>query len=512
MPKSSQAIQNPVTNFFVNQPAALSTEALRRILGIRLPVPLTPAQMARSLRVAFYPSAGQSPKLGVFLRKLRKALVDSGAAVIPYAEALAEGAKGRVGKGIVLIAVGEGAPGNLAIDHVASLSENTVVGVLDGTLPGLSENRLQKRLNALIGALVWHMAHVVIYVDDASWTVCNMNGAIDTFGLASLKDRVLHTLIPKLAAPVIPPKKSDFSVFEGAFDPAVSEYRLPIGDLIAGGGQWAKTGLLTSQTKVEELVFRNNRYRRIAAAYLSWRTGMSYGFLARQLPLEIVPAVELKNTSPPIRRLDWNEKDFHEIGRRLYAAIKVGGRRFIMGVPPVSVLCTRSGCDKTDLDVSRDLVKLTLDGGKVILETPRGAAPGGDCQPSFDTTTILGHAVGNALVASVLAAINPASKFCHSLGRRGLALAHWHGYMDPSVWPAGYYSHGQTNLPVSCSTPQAAIYAVSGKLSAFQRSLVEGPEFLGDVHEEPSHGTNLTGKSLVKLALLVSEAAATQAV
>jgi len=178
-----------------------------RILGIQPPVPLTAEDMAKSLCVAFYPETCGTQKLQNFLRKLRFALKESGVKVISYEEALAQGCNGRIGKGIALIAVGEGEPGNLAIDHVASLSKNTVLGVLDGTLPGLGGNGLQKRLNALVGALVWHMAHIIIYVDDASWTICNMNGAIDTFSIESLKDRVLHSLIPKLAAPVVPPPK-----------------------------------------------------------------------------------------------------------------------------------------------------------------------------------------------------------------------------------------------------------------------------------------------------------------
>ncbi|TAK07837.1 hypothetical protein EPO44_03475, partial [bacterium] len=297
----------------MNESPNLSTAAMCRILGNKLPVPLTPADMAKSLRVAFYPAVIRTQKLEDFIRKLRLGLIDSGVKVISYEEALAEGSNGRIGKGIVLVAPGEGEPGNLAIDHVASLSNNTVVGVLDGTLPGIGASRLQNRVNALVSALVWHMAHVMIYVDDLSWTICNMNGAIDTFSLESLEDRIFHSLIPKLAAPVVPPQKGDFEVREDAFDASAPDYGVHVRDMLAGAGLWGKTGLLISQTKIDELAFRNNRYRRIAAAYLSWRTGMSYGFLARQLPVWIEPAFELDEAPPILRRLDWTKEDFHEI-------------------------------------------------------------------------------------------------------------------------------------------------------------------------------------------------------
>ena len=70
----------------------------------------------------------------------------------------------------------------------------------------------------------------------------------------------------------------------------------------------------------------------------------------------------------------------------------------------------------------------------------------------------------------------------------------------------GYYLHGDSNPPVSCSTAQAALYSILGKFAAFQASIFAGIEFLGDAHLEPSHGTNLTGLSLSELALIVNRA------
>jgi hypothetical protein len=417
-----------------------------------------------------------------------------------YEEALLEGEDGRIGEGIVLIAPGEGESGDLAIDHVASLSRNTVVGILDGTLPGLGESGLQKRVNALVSALVWHMAHVLIYVDDTTWTLCNMNGAIDTFSLDSLRERIFDSLVPKLAAPVLPPKRSDFEFYENGFD--VTDYEAPVEDLLIGSDSWGKTGLLISQTRINELAFRTHKYRRIASAFLNWRTGMSYGFLAHQLPSLTDPAIDLEQAAPALRLIDWTEKDFYEIDSHICVALKLSTKRFLVRIPEVSVLCTRSGCEKTRLDPAKDLVRLTLRSGKVIVETPKGVAKENDCQPSFDTTCILAHAVGNVIVASILARVNPASKFCVNLNHNGLALAHWHGFLEASELPPGYYVHGRTNPPVSCSTPQAAIFALSGKLAALQQSVDDGVEYMGDIHEEPSHGTNVTGRSLFELSRL----------
>lgn len=480
----------------------LSTEAMCRILGTS-PAPLNAADMAKSLCVAFYPPVCSNHNLVNFLEKLRLSLIASGVSIITYKQALEEGSNGRIGKGIVLIAAGEGETGNLAIDHVASLSENTVVAVLSGKRPGLGASALQKRIDGLVSALAWHMAHVIIYVDDTTWTVCNMNGAMDTYSHEALKDRVLDALIPKLAAPIVPPQKDDFEVEERPFDASVPDYQLQVRDLLAGAEMWGKSGLLATQTKMANLEFRSGRYRRITAAFLNYRTGMSYGFLARQLPLTATPAVDLEEAPRLMRLLDWGQRDFFEIEGHLCVALSLMNKRYLIKIPKVSVICTRSGCEKTQLNPDKDLLKLSLVDGKIVVGIPKDSGVENDFQPSFDTLTILAHAVGNAIVASVLTRLRPASTFHTILRHNGLALAHWHGFVHPSELPEAYHLHGLTNPPVCCSTPQAAIFALRGKLTAVQGSLEADVDYIGDVHVEPSHGTNIIGNSLVELADLV---------
>ena len=482
----------------------LSTEAITRMIGCKPTVPLTPQEMACSLRVAFYPAVNTSETLEKFLDALRLILIRAGVNVIGYDEALNEGKNGCIGKGIVLIAPGEGEPGNLAIDHVASLTENTVVGVYCGAMPGMGQNRFQKRVDALVSALVWHMVQVIIYVDDESWTICTMNGGIDTYALEKLEARALDSLVPKLAAPVVPPQATDYAIRKDAFDPSTPDYQASVRDLVAGSVIWGESGLLASQTRLDELTYRNLKYRRIAAAYLSFRTGMSYGFLSRQLPLTVTPAVELDYAHQMLRRIDWEQKDFIEIDDQMLVAAKLGHKRFVLRIPEVTVLCTRSGCDKARLDLSKDLVTLTLSKGRVILGLAKGLPDGSDCQPSFDTLIILAHAVGNAILASILATIKQGSKFCLALTHHGLAITHWHGFIEATTLPEGYYMYGNSNPPVSCSTPQAAIFGLMGKLAALQQNIADGKEYMGDAHIEPSHGTNMCGGSITDLVRLAT--------
>lgn len=481
----------------------LSTEAISAIIGLKSKVPTTPGEMARSLKVAFYPSPDIDEKLKTFLVLIETILRGAGVTVISYNDALREGHHGHVGRGIVLIAAGEGESGNLAIDHVSSLTENTVIGIFYRRMPGFGQTRFQQRVDSIVHALVWHMVHIIIYVDDETWTVCTMNGAIDTFSLSQLEDRVVKALIPKIAAPVRPPQKRDYTTEFDAFDPFALEYQASVCEMLVGANLWGESGLLASQTKLDDLSYRNNKYRRIAAAYLSYRTGMSYGFLARQLPLAVTPAIRVEEAHKLLQYIAWEEKDFIELDDQIVIAPKICNVRYLVRVPPVTVLCTRSGCEKTKINPHKDLVILRLSKGRVSLGLAKHLPEGSDCQPSFDTLIILAHAVGNSIIANLLARIIRNSKFGLALRHQGLAMVHWHGMIDQSCLPPGYYLHGNDNPPVSCSTPQAAIYALVGKLASFETSILENVEYAGDAHVEPSHGTNFCGSSMKELSRIV---------
>ncbi len=120
---------------------------------------------------------------------------------------------------------------------------------------------------------------------------------------------------------------------------------------------------------------------------------------------------------------------------------------------------------------------------------------------------MLTHAVGNVIVSALQKTLTPgAGALADSLDEDGPTASHWHGYVQPGVAPAGFASHGVDNPPVSCSTPQSAVYALVGKLRAFEAALAAGAPFAGDVHVEPHHGTNLVGAvSLVDAAQWAAE-------
>lgn len=479
---------------------ALHEAAVHAILGMRSAVPLHPVDMAKSLAVTFYPVKKASSTVERFSERLRSALERHGVQILRYIQAQGDTATGKLKEGIVVIAQGELDTGDLPVDHVPNLRRATLVGIIDGPCPAETETRSQEKLNSIVKRLAWNIEQMTIYVDKTTWTVVTMNGAVIRCSWETLFEDTANVLIPKLAAPVVPPHTNDFDAREGALNLQEPNYAPYVKDFQESGKLWHDSGLMLFHTSLADLEFRNKYYRRLAAAYLDNRSGMSYGFLARQM------------ASPPAATLTSNEviqkfgaehlKKSPEVftaSDGTWVAIHIGQSPIFVLVPDVWVLMTRSGCDKSNINPLRDLVLLGLAKGKVVFCTPRGMTPGTDCKPSYDTLTILSHAMGNALVAAVQRRLQPDAPFATTLAQSGLALAHWHGYLHHATLPPGYVVYGETNPPVSCSTLQAAILALHGKIDAFAGTVAAGEPYAGDVHVEPHHGVNLTGSSLVQL-------------
>ena len=262
---------------------------------------------------------------------------------------------------------------------------------------------------------------------------------------------------------------------------------------------------MLAHTSLAALRYRNRFARLIAATYLDNRTGMSYGFLARQLPVRVDAAQPLAAAPEAVRALNWERDPVKYANGEWMACVRVNGKDWLVQLPEISVLCTRSGCEKTRIVPETDLVRLTLTRDGILFDTPHGA-DATHTRPSYDTLAILAHAAGNAIAASVLLAQNASDPFAAALAADGLALAHWHGYPERSATPEGFALHGETNPPVSCSTPQSAAFALVGKLDALGRHMASGEAYLGDVHVEPHHGTNLTGRMSLAEAARWAEA------
>jgi hypothetical protein len=226
---------------------------------------------------------------------------------------------------------------------------------------------------------------------------------------------------------------------------------------------------------------------------------MSYGFLAYQLPQAPEHVYEAKDFEKKFNVIVDADRLFR-IHTTYYLALSRHGKRIVFRVPPVWVLTLRSGCNKTNVKPKEDILKLGLADGVMHMHTPKGHTLDPHIKSSFDTKVILAHALGNAIVATISAYENKNPAFVHILSTRGMGIAHWHGYVNKEHIPHGWHAHGHTNPHVACSSAQSSIYAIQGKLDAFEKALENHVEFKGDIHIEPHHGTNIMYPSLIELA------------
>ncbi|MEI7707998.1 MAG: hypothetical protein WCI90_06990 [Chlorobium sp.] len=477
----------------------ISSDALHKVLGIPLDTPLCIDEMCKRLKPVIYPPPVLSDRLERFCHALVNAMESLGIKVLSENEA--SGNDRRFAQGTVIFAPGYFPDNLLAINRVATLYNNIIVGIYDEPSP-INTNALpQERLDAIVGRLARDMVHILIFVTDHSWTICTMNGGVVTFNsLYPCKEDVFSTLVPKLTAQVVPPRPEDLDIEHGTLKTGTPEFEAVAEDFLQCSALWSNNASLVTHTSTAGLQYRSDFYKRIVARYLDQRSGMSYGFFARQLPVAVKPAVYSGSNNP----IAYNHE---EIERRV--AIRVQGTTLLVHVPDISVITTRSGCRKNSLDPKKDLVEIGLiqgqDRGRIYLKTPEGCSAADIAKPSFDTLTILAHALGNALTASILMTMRPEAGFPLHLAGNGASITHWHDYPQSELLPEGYFLHGEENPPVSCSTPQSAVYSLRGKIEALEKALERGAEYRGDVHVEPNHGTNIVGMlSLAETAELLN--------
>jgi|TARA_B100001971_G_C18252860_1_gene579679 hypothetical protein len=506
----------------------LSIDAIKAILDIQDDVVLSEEEMAKKLKITFYPKIAKSTSDNVrnFSENLKQSLIDLGVEVIPYEETL-ESVKAsrklkmllmvitinikntikgdfgwfnfnwgkKVKKGIAVIVIGEGETGDLPVDHVMSLRDNPMILITDQPQQISTESTFKEHLEASLNIFSWNIVNLVVSVGKEYWTVYSFNMSYPMHRIeGNFKQDVLHALVPKIYAPVVPPRISDFEIRNGTFDITDKQYQTCINDLVESGKILEKTKLYPEPKKVSEFKFRNAFYKWLSSLLLDKRSGMSYGFIARQLPMQLAEVQALKEE---------DTKDYFFKDDKLFVSIELKGEKYVLQVPDVWVLTSRSGSDKTKLNPKKDIVKMGLVSGKMIMETPKGVEVGPDYKPSFDTKVILSHAVSNALFASILKHQDPESKVAKEFKENGRALAHWHGYFNPDLIPDAWYYYGENNPSVSCSAPQGAVYAFRGKEEMFEKIISDKLPYEGDIHIEPQHGSNVSYTSLVDLGELL---------
>ncbi len=527
----------------------LSQEAIQQLLGIEEKVHLSPREMADQLNITFYPKKGTgvSPETVAFFEKLQETFLRLKVNIVPYDQALEKLAfskickrflfgikedfkhfwiKGvlgkehevfftpsglagllrrtRIKKGISVVVLGEQKVGEMPMEFIYTFKDSSVVSVVDFPKDIDEETGFTKHFDTAMALFSYHMTNIVIGVNEEKWILYNFNASHPIYpNTADVSGPVLKALIPKIVAPIVPNKFSEFLVERSSFDPRDAQNGSIVQDLVEGALRFEGTNLYPAGKKIDQLPFRNTFHRWIGKLHLDNRNGMSFGFLARQMPTVVPGLMPLSQASPELIELAPKEKDFFVHKNEIYLVIRIKGSEYLLKTPDIWVLTQRSGSNKTHVNPDTDLLKLGLSHGKMRIQAPKGLTLHEDYKPSFDTRVILAHALGNVVVAAILKHFSKESVFPRQLETAGLSISHWHGYMDPQKIPFGWHAYGSTNPHVACSSPQSAIYALAGKLETLSNTLEKGLPYNGDVHIEPHHGSNITYTNLNDLVTML---------
>lgn len=495
----------------------MELEVIKKVLDINKNVYLTPQEMAKNLVVTFYPTKNKNEKVKDFTENFKKALFDLGVKIVPYGDCIIElslierlklklpfyakfGKK--IKKGVAIIVEGESKTNDLAMKKLISLRSNPIITILEEPKKIDKNSSYLEHMNLSLNLFAFHMTNLVILVNDFEWLIYSLNGSHPYFSLKDkFKENILNNLIPKISAPVMPPSLNDFIIKENIFNVDDIFYNDFIRDLVLGGKMLEKTGLYPKKRNVSELNFRNNFYKIIGKKYLDNRNGMSYGFVARQLPTKLFNLI-FKDDFNNQKEFDFS-KDIIEKNNKIFIKFKLLEKEFFVQIPDVWVLTSKSGSDKSKLDKHKDIIKVGLCSGKMMIETPKGVNIKGDYKPSFDTRVILSHAVGNTILSSIIKQFRPDWFFHKMIEYSGCAIAHWHGYINDFSLLGKASFYGEKNPPVSCSSPQSAIYAFYDKINLGIQKIENNQEFDCEVNVEPHHGSNVIYKSIVELSQIL---------
>jgi hypothetical protein len=526
----------------------ISQLSIQKILGIRDKIHLAPVDMANELNITFFPGkANVSAPISDFAEKLRQSFLRLRVNIVPYSSAFEQvplftrirrfikytgnniiwairnfvglpqasffipfdsilklsGGK-RVKKGISIVCLGKQEVNELPMQFISSFKSNSIITILDFP-KSLDENTdFSSHFDTMMALFAYHMTNIVIAVDTSQWMVYNFNASHPVFALNDGKfdKHILDTLVPKIVAPISPHTFKEFKLSDKSFDIHDAVHLPVVREMQNGAELFDHTHLYPAGKKIDELPFRHNFHRLIGKIHLDNRSGMSFGFIAFQMPIELKTILTLEKFSQNHPGAFINGDCFVDVEGHIYILFELKNEKLVMEIPEVWVMTLRSGADKTHFDPVRDLLKIGLKNGEMWMQFPAGISIGNEYKPSFDTKVILAHAVGNAIIASIIEYFNSGSEYAKYMSQKGFAISHWHGYFNKTLIPPGVCVYGIDNPHVSCSSPQSAVFALGGKLESFFATITEqnSSAYMGDIHIEPHHGVNINYPSLISLA------------
>ncbi|MBH8578276.1 non-ribosomal peptide synthase [Nostocaceae cyanobacterium CENA369] len=339
----------------------------------------------------------------------------------------------------------------------------------------------QDKIPIGISTLIKTFSEIVIGISQTKISILNMNLSDSVFPVESIDEFVRKSLIPKIYVPIQPLPLSRFEV--GEYEPKASMYAK---QLVRLGKELTSTNLLPSGFKFNDAIKRKS-HRDIVGWMANGRTGVSYGFVAYAEPPQYIGAVEISESEwqnlSSIEGFNPDELRQNEIGRR-YIKTRIGEKHVFKQLPDVWVISSRSGSNKTNLNLETDVLRIGLQ-DRLLLQLPQGIDPAaGDIKPSYDIYVMVAIALGAALYAPELI-------------KNGMPMVHFHGY--PSIeWFAtnNEYCAGVHNPSVPCGTYESGVFNFLGIYNLANKY---GSNISLASLVEPDHGTNIIASDLEHL-------------
>lgn len=522
----------------------ISQESIQKMLGIKGQVILSPDEMARDLKITFFPKIGKNIDSEVvsFSNEIKKAFSSLGVEILNYEDclefvylhkrlkrvffvainnfkylffpnkkelfyipfsALKRVIKNkRLKKGISVIALGDLDSDLLPMQFITSFKNNSIINIVKFPVEEYEHSGFSKHYDNAMSLFSYHMANIIIGVSAKKWILYNFNASHPIFSrLDDFEKNILQALIPKIYAPISPNLLSEFKILKEKFDPIDKVNISVVEDMKDLAKAFAKTRLFPDGKKINDLPFRDNFHKFIGKIHLDNRNGMSFGFISKQMPM-VLSKIHNVNDDPNLN-VAYNNNFFYDKDGKLNFVFDLNVKdkkgRFFMKVPDVWMMTLRSGSNKTDFNIDKDLLKIGLINGEMYMQFPKNVRFKGDYRPSFDTKVILAQAVGNGIIASIIKFIKNDVKFVDIVEKKGMSVVHWHGYINPKIQTLGLYSYGEKNPHVACSSPQSAIYSLEGKLDSFFKNIESVDSLLGHIHVEPHHGINVSHIDIISL-------------
>jgi hypothetical protein len=331
--------------------------------------------------------------------------------------------------------------------------------------------KYQEKIRIGINTLIKTFSEIVIGISPEQISILNMNLSDSTFFKSEMDAFVSNSLIPKVFVPITPLLMSRFKIAQ--YNPYMSKYTPK---LVKLGQELASTGLFPPGFKLAELIKRKS-HRDIVNVIVNGRTGVSYGFVAYAESPYYVGKPEISTYEwdklLPVAGFSSNEIRKNDESRR-YIKIIINGEYVFKQIPDIWLVSSRSGSNKTDLNLEEDIIRIGLK-DDLHLQLPVGSlSRKSDFKPSYDIYVMLAISLAAAL-------------YTPELIKNGAPIVHFHGYPAFDWFKENEYCVGVNNPSVPCGTYESGVFNFLG-LSNLASQQTKNIKLVSLI--EPDHGTN----------------------